>query len=91
MSETEDVATNYRPSTHRSALLVFEVLMMSVKSALTKKPTRNTLGPVVLGSLAAVLAIIFDHGCCIHGLPRLAFLVAGSAFWRPIFANCNGR
>lgn len=78
-------------STHRSSLLGFEVLMMSGKSALTKKPTRRTLRTVVRGSLAAALAIIFDHGRGIHGLPRLAVLVAGSAFRWSILAKCNGR
>ena len=64
---------------------------MGANGALVKKPTRRILRTVVLGSLAAALAIIFDHRRGIHGLPRLAVLVAGSAFWWPIFANCNGR
>jgi hypothetical protein len=55
--------------------------MMAVKSALTKKPPRGVLRAIVLGSLVAAFAIIFDHRRGIHGFPRLAVLLAGSAFW----------
>jgi hypothetical protein len=64
---------------------------MVTNGASTKKPMRRVLRTTLLGSLSAALAVIFDQGRGIYGLPRLAILVASSFFWWPLFANSSGR
>jgi hypothetical protein len=64
---------------------------METNGASTKKPTREILRATLLGSLAAALAVIFDQGRGIYGLPRLTVLVASSFFWWSLLANVSGR
>ena len=58
-------------------LFAVEVRPMDTNGAPTDKPARRILRTPCLGALAAALAVVFDYGPGIHGLPRMAVLLAG--------------
>lgn len=57
----------------------------------TDKPPQRIIRTVFLGTLAAVLTVIFHYGPGIHGMRQLAVSLAGFFFWWSLYANFKGR